>query len=111
MKRRGLVLVLVLAALAVTPVGAAADRQPTERVVDRAAACERLASVAQALRARIGQIESTQERIRAKLGSGELNRRQEARAKQALRRLEALQNELERKLERILAVYEERCTT
>lgn len=88
----------------------AVDRTPRAEPVDRRAACERLENAAQALRARIGQIQATQERIRAKLASGELRPPQEARAKHALRKLEALQDELEKKLARVLAVYEEHCT-
>ena len=65
---------------------------------------------AQALRARIGEIQATQERIRAKIASGELRPAQEARAKARLRKLEALQQELKDKLARVLALYEEKCT-
>jgi hypothetical protein len=50
-----------------------------------------------------------QERIRQKIASGELTRQQEARAKHALRNLEALQQELEQRLERMLEVYSEKC--
>jgi hypothetical protein len=50
-----------------------------------------------------------QERIRAKIASGELTRQQEARAKHALRKLEALQDELQQKLERVLEIYGEKC--
>ncbi len=103
---------VALGALTASGVAAAQDRQPRpERDPgDRRAACERLADYAQALRARIGEIQATQERIRAKLASGELRPRQEARAKAALRKLEALQQELADKLARVLALYEEKCT-
>ena len=101
-----------LGALTASGVAAAQERlpQPQRDPGDRQAACERLAEYAQALRARIGEIQATQERIRAKLASGELRPRQEARAKAALRKLEALQQELMDRLARVLAVYEERCT-
>jgi predicted RNase H-like nuclease (RuvC/YqgF family) len=113
MVRRGFVVALVagvLAALSVSGSAVAADRQPETQIRDQRAFCERLADTAQALRARIGEIQATQERIRAKIASGELTPRQEARAKQALRNLEALQQELEEKLARILALYGEKCT-
>jgi len=50
-----------------------------------------------------------QERIAQKIASGELTPEQEARAKQALRKLEALQEELEERLERLLELYGEKC--
>lgn len=111
MKRRGFVVAVagVLVALALTP-AAAADRQRAPEARDHRPACERLADVAQSLRARIGDIQSLQERIRQTLASGELRPAQEARARHALRTLEALQQELEAKLARVLAVYQERCT-
>ena len=46
----------------------------------------------------------------AQIASGELRPAQEARAKHALRKLEALQQELEEKLARVLALYDEKCT-
>ncbi len=103
---------VAMGALTASGIAAAQDRQPQPQrdPGDRQAACERLADYAQALRARIGEIQATQERIRAKLASGDLRPRQEARAKAALRKLEALQQELEDKLARVLALYEERCT-
>lgn len=112
MVKRGFVVTLVaglLAALSVSGSAIAADRQPETQARDHRAACERLADTAQALRARIGEIQAMQERIRAKI-AGELRPAQEARAKHALRKLEALQQELEEKLARILALYEEKCT-
>ena len=112
MIKRGFVVTLVaglLAVLSVSGSAIAADRQP-EQARDHRAFCERLADTAQALRARIGEIQATQERIRAKIASGELRPAQEARAKHALRKLEALQHELEEKLARVLALYEEKCT-
>jgi len=113
MARRGLVVAAIagmLAALSLSGSAVAADRQPEAQTRDRAAFCERLQDVAQALRARIGEIQAMQERIRAKIASGELRPAQEARAKHALRKLEALQQELEEKLARVLALYEEKCT-
>lgn len=106
------VMAVVMGALTASGVAAAQERQPQPQrdPGDRHAACERLAEYAQALRARIGEIQATQERIRAKLASGDLRPRQEARAKHALRKLEALQRDLEDRLARVLAVYEERCT-
>lgn len=103
---------VVMGVLTASGVAAAQDRQPqTQRDPgDRQAACERLAEFAQALRARIGAIQATQERIRAKIASGELGPRQEARARAALRKLEAVQQDLEDKLARVLALYEQRCT-
>ncbi len=103
---------VAIGAFTASGVAAAQDRQPQPQrdPGDRQAACARLAEYAQALRARIGEIQAVQERIRAKLASGELTPRQEARAKAALRKLEALQQELVDKLARVLAVYEERCT-
>jgi hypothetical protein len=113
MVRRAFVVALiagVLAALSVAGSAVAADRQPGTDARDRGAFCERLADAAQALRARIGEIQATQERIRAKIASGELRPAQEARAKHALRVLEALQQELQDKLARVLGLYAEKCT-
>ena len=113
MVKRGFVIALVaglLAALSASGSAVAADREPTTRARDHRAFCERLEETAQALRARIGEIQAMQERIRAKIASGELRPAQEARAKHALRKLEALQQELEEKLARVLALYEEKCT-
>ena len=113
MIKRGFVTALVagvLAALSVSGSAVAADRQPQTQVRDHRAFCERLADVAQSLRARIGEIQAMQERIRAKIASGELRPAQEARAKHALRKLEALQQELEERLARVLALYAEKCT-
>ena len=100
----------LLAALSVSGSAVAADRQPERQARDQRAFCHRLADTAQALRARIGEIQAMQERIRAKIAGGELRPAQEARAKHALRKLEALQQELEEKLGRVLALYEEKCT-
>jgi len=114
MVKRGVAVVAVvtgvLAALSLSGSAVAADRQPGVQVRDRAVACERLQDVAQALRARIGEIQAIQERIRQKIASGELRPAQEARAKLALRKLEALQDELEEKLGRVLALYDDKCT-
>lgn len=101
----------VLGSLTVTGVALADDRQPQQRDLgDKRAFCERLEQAAQDVRAKIGQIQAVQERIRQKIASGELTRRQEARAKHALRNLEALQDELEDRLERMLEIYDENCT-
>jgi hypothetical protein len=111
MVKRGIAIVAVtgvLAALSLSGSAVAADRKPGEQI--RAAACERLQDVTQALRARIGEIQAIQERIRQKIASGELRPAQEARAKRALRKLEALQDELVEKLARVLALYDEKCT-
>ena len=113
MVKRGFVVALVaglLAALSVSGSAIAAYPQPETQARDHRAFCERLADTAQALRARIGEIQATQERIRAKIASGELRPAQEAGAKHALRKHEALQHELEEKLARVLALYEEKCT-
>lgn len=113
MVRRGFAVAAVtgvLAALSVSGSAVAADRQPETQARDHRAFCERLADTAQAMRARIGEIQAMQERIGAKIASGELRPAQEARAKHALRTLEALQQALEEKLARVLALYEEKCT-
>jgi len=101
---------VVLGSLTVTGVALADDRQPQRSPGDHRAFCERLEQAAQDVRAKIGEIQAIQERIRHKIASGELTRRQEARAKQALRKLEALQEELEERLERMLEIYDEKCT-
>jgi len=103
---------VVVGALAASGAAVAADREPQPQRTpgDHRVQCERLQELAQALRARIGEIQATQERIRAKIAGGELTPRQEARAKHALRKLEALQQELVEKLARVLALYEEKCT-
>jgi hypothetical protein len=104
------VVAVVLGALTLSGTALAADREPQRSPQDHRAFCERLEQAAQDLRARIGHIQALQERIRQKIASGELTPRQEARAKHALRYLEALQDELEDRLERMLEVYEEACT-
>ena len=104
------IVAVVLGSLTVTGAALAEDRQPQRSPGDHRAFCERLQEAAQDVRAKIGQIEALQERIEAKIESGELTRQQEARAKKALRYLEALQDELEDRLERMLEVYEEHCT-
>ncbi|MGH3066551.1 MAG: hypothetical protein ACRDOF_09680 [Gaiellaceae bacterium] len=91
-------------------VGVVGEREPQRDRRDHRAFCERLQEQAQNLRERIGEIQALQERIRAKIASGELTRAQEARAKKALRYLEDLQEELEERLERLLELYEEKCT-
>lgn len=113
MLKRTFVVALVaglLAALSASGSALAVDRSSVRQAHDHRVLCERLAQAAQALRARIGEIQAIQERIRAKIASGELRPAQEARAKHALRKLEALQQELEEKLARILALYAEKCT-
>jgi hypothetical protein len=113
MVKRGFLVMLaagLLAALSASGSAVAADRPAQEQARDHRALCVRLAETAQALRARIGEIQAMQERIRAKIASGELRPAQVARAKHALRSLEALQQELEEKLARVLALYEETCT-
>ena len=101
---------VVLGSLTVTGAALADDRQPQRSPGDHRAFCERLEQAPQDVRAKIGQIQAVQERIRQKIASGELTRRQEARAKHALRNLEALQDELEDRLERMLEIYDENCT-
>jgi hypothetical protein len=103
-------LAVVLGSLTVSGAALADDRQGPRAPGDHRVFCERVEQVAHALRAKIGEIQAVQERIRAKIASGELRPAQEARAKHALRRLEALQDELEDRLERILEVHEEKCT-
>jgi predicted RNase H-like nuclease (RuvC/YqgF family) len=103
------IIAVVLGSLTMTGAALAEDRQPQRSPGDHQAFCERLEQTAQALRAKIGEIQAVQERIRAKIASGELTRQQEARAKHALRKLEALQEELQQKLERVLEIYGEKC--
>jgi dsDNA-specific endonuclease/ATPase MutS2 len=103
------IVAVVLGALTLSGTALAVDREPQRSPQDQRVFCERLQEAAQDLRARIGEIQKVQERIRQKIASGELTPRQEARAKHALRKLEALQEELEERLERMLEVYAERC--
>lgn len=107
----GLVLALGVAgtALAAERPGAPVARDAAV-VQDDTALCERLEAKAKALRAEIGRIEAVQARIRQKIASGELTRRQLIRAKHALRRLEVRQTELKGYLVRVLHVYEEKCS-
>ena len=104
------IVAVVLGSLTVTGAALADDRQTQRTPRDHRAFCERLEQAAQDVRAKIGHIQAVQERIRQKIASGELTPEQEARAKHALRKLEALQEELEERLERMLEVYEEQCT-
>ena len=104
------IVAVVLGSLTFTGAALAVDRQPQRSPGELRAFCERLQEAAQDLRARIGEIQSVQVRIRQKIASGELTRQQEARAKHALRKLEALQQELEERLERMLEIYDEKCT-
>lgn len=105
-------LVLVLAVAATAP---ATERPGTPATRDAAVArdhsalCERLESQAKALRAEIGRIEAVQARLSQKIASGELTRPQLARAKHALRTLEARQSVLAEYLARVLHVYEQKC--
>jgi hypothetical protein len=103
------VVAVVLGSLTLTGAALAEDRQPRPPGEHRVF-CARLLEAAQDVRAKIGQIEALQARIRHKLAGGELTPQQELRAKHALRKLEALQDELEDKLERMLEIYDEKCT-
>ena len=103
------IVAVVLGSLTLTGAALADERQPQRSPRDHRAFCERLEETAQELRAKIGHIQAVQERIAQKIASGELTPRQEARAKQALRKLEALQEELEERLERLLEIYGEKC--
>ena len=100
---------VILGSLAAAGSALADDGQTQRAPRDHQVFCERLQDAAQNVRARIGEIQAVQERIEAKIASGELTRPREARAKQALRKLEALQDELEEKLERMLEAYSEKC--
>jgi hypothetical protein len=99
---------LVLA-LAVSAPALAQEQPATEPTRDGALLCERLETKAHALWAEIARIEAVQSRIEQRIASGELRPRQVARAKLALRLLEARQDALEALLDRILHVYEQRC--
>ena len=103
------IVAVVLGSLTLTGAALADERQPQRSPRDHRAFCERLEQTAQELRAKIGHIQAVQERIRQKIASGELTPEQEARAKQALRKLEALQEELEERLERLLEIYGDKC--
>jgi hypothetical protein len=102
------VVAVVLGSLTLTGAAVAQDRAP-QRLGDHRAFCGRLLQAAHGVRARIGEIHAVKARIRHKIASGELTRPQEARAKMALRKLEALQDELEDRLERMRLVYAEGC--
>ncbi|HEU0247962.1 MAG TPA: hypothetical protein VFR38_12825 [Gaiellaceae bacterium] len=104
------IVAVVLGSLTLSGAALAEDRAPQRSPGDHRAFCDRLLHAAHDVRARIGEIQAVQERIRHKIASGELTRLQEARAKMALRKLEALQDELEDRLERMLEVYDEKCT-
>ena len=104
------IVAVVLGSLTISGAALAEDRQPQRSPGDHRAFCERLAEAAQDVRTKIGEIQTLQERIEQKIASGELTRQQEARAKHALRNLEALQEELEDRLERMLEIYDEKCT-
>ena len=103
------IVAVVLGSLTLTGAALADERQPQRSPRDHRAFCERLEETAQELRAKIGHVQAVQERIRQKIASGALTPEQEVRAKQALRKLEALQEELEERLERLLEIYGEKC--
>ena len=103
------IVAVVLGSLTLTGAALADERQPQRSPRDHRAFCERLEQTAQELRAKIGHIQAVQERIAQKIASGELSPEHEARAKRALRKLEALQEELEERLERLLEIYGEKC--
>jgi hypothetical protein len=100
---------VVLGSLTLSGAALAEDRAPQRSPGDHRAFCDRLLHAAHDVRAKIGEIHAVQERIRHKIASGELTRLQEARAKMALRKLEALQDELEDRYERMLEVHDEKC--
>lgn len=115
------IVAVLLGSLLVTGAAWAEDRAPRNGTAtaqdrperdrrDHRAFCQRLLEAAHGVRARIGEIQVLQERIRHKIASGELTRPQVARAIMALRKLEALQDELEDRLERLLELYQEECT-
>jgi hypothetical protein len=104
------IVAVVLGSLTLTGAALAEDRAPQRSPGDHRAFCERLQHAAHDVRASIGEIQAVQERIRHKIASGQLSRAQEAKAKMAPRKLEALQDELEDRLERMLEIYDERCT-
>jgi hypothetical protein len=68
------VLSVVVGALSIVGVAGAEDIRPQREPGDLQAFCERLESVAHAVRARIGTIQAIQGRIRARIASGELTR-------------------------------------
>lgn len=103
------VVAIVLGSLTLAGAAVAQDRAP-QRPGDHRAFCARLLQAAHDVRAGIGEIQAVQQRIRHRIARGQLTRPQEARAKMALRKLEALQDELEDRLERRLEAYDEHCT-
>ena len=109
-KRRFLVAIVavVLGALTATGAAFANETRPQRDGRDHRAFCERLQSQAQHLRAAIGRLEAMSEMIKRKIAS-ELSEEQLVRARHALAKIERMQAELREKLERLLAVYGERC--
>ncbi|OFW72782.1 MAG: hypothetical protein A2Y55_01585 [Actinobacteria bacterium RBG_16_68_12] len=109
-KRRFLVAVVavVLGVLTATGAAFANETRPQRDGRDHRAFCERLQSQAQHLRAAIGRLEAMSEMIKRKIAS-ELSEEQLVRARHALAKIERMQAELREKLERLLAVYGERC--
>ena len=110
-KRRLLVAVVavVLGAFTLTGTAFANETRPQRDGRDQRAFCERLQSQAQHLRASIARLEAMSEMIQRKIASGELTEEQLVRARHALAKIERIQAELKEKLERLLAVYGERC--
>ncbi|HLG09545.1 MAG TPA: hypothetical protein VI409_12830 [Gaiellaceae bacterium] len=110
-KVRLLVAVVAVALGALTATGAALanEGEPQRGARDHRAACERLESKIRHLRAAIGRLEAMSDMLERKIESGQLTPEQEARAKHALRKIEALQEELGERLERLLEIYGERC--
>ena len=110
-KRRFLVAIVavVLGALTATGAAFANETRPQRDGRDQRAFCERLQSQAQHLRASIARLEAMSEMIQRKIASGELTEEQLVRARHALAKIERIQAELKEKLERLLAVYGERC--
>ena len=109
-KRRFLVAVVAVVLDVLTATGAAFanETRPQRDGRDHRAFCERLQSQAQHLRAAIGRLEAMSEMIKRKIAS-ELSEEQLVRARHALAKIERMQAELREKLERLLAVYGERC--
>ena len=109
-KRRFLVAVVavVLGVLTATGAAFANETRPQRDGRDHRAFCERLQSQAQHLRAAIGRLEAMSEMIKRKIAS-ELSEEQLVRARHALAKIERMQAELREKLERLLAIYGERC--
>jgi peptidoglycan hydrolase CwlO-like protein len=113
-KRRLLVAITAVVLGGLTASGAAfageSQRAPGERPGrDHRAFCERLEAKMQHVRAAIGRLEELAEKIERKIESGTLTPEQEARARQALAKVEAAIDRLQEKLEKLQDVYAERC--